>query len=141
MERVVLGREGGERRVRVFVEELVTDVVVGLDRPLAAVPGEKLLWGGSLRRREGDAAGLLDTGFACAVVPRVDSLAGDAEDLRDIGMVDQARKRGQGSDASLLDAATGTGDISLKRPVPSRSRLIGYEGLHVSGALSPIVTR
>ena len=101
---IVGGRETGAGEAGVFGEGLVADVMIDFDRPVAAVPGEELFRGGAFRRRRGDAIGVFDAGFPGSLAPCVGAFAGDAEHLRDVRVVDQARQRRQHLDAALLDA-------------------------------------
>ncbi len=90
---MVRGRETGAGEAGVFGESLIADVMIDFHRPVAAVPGEELFLRSAFRRRRGDAISVFDAGFPASVAPCVGAFAGDAENLRDVRVVEQARSK------------------------------------------------
>ena len=115
------------------------DVMVDFDRPVAAVPGEQLLRRRPRGGRRGEAVDVLGGGGAVATLPRVGPLAGDAEDLGDVGVVDEALGRGQDGDGALLDAPVRLADRfpevagRVPLPVEGAEELVGFGGVLLDG--------
>ena len=136
---VVAGGEAGSGEAGVFGEGGIADVMVDFDGPVAAVPGEQLLGRGPVGGDGGEAVDVLGGGGAVAPVAGVGPAAGDAEDLGDVGVVEEAWERGQDVDGALLDAPVGLADGFLEvagrvpLPVEGAEELVGLGGVFLDG--------
>ena len=133
----------GANRVRArqasFGEGRIADVMVDFDGPVAAVPGEQLLRCCPLGGHRGEAVDVLGGGGAVAPLPHVGPLAGDAEDLGNVGVVEEVSGRGQDGNGALLDAPVRlavrflevAGRVPL--PVDGAEELVGFGGVLLDG--------
>ena len=113
----------------IFAEGRVPGTVVAvLDDPMATVESQQPLGVGLFRGQRGHAIGHFDGFFAGLDLI---SLAGDAENLSDLGVVDQTSKGLQDLNPALLDAAMSLlvvfAEVGRRVPVPVDG-LQGLEG-------------
>ena len=137
--RIVRRRELGPGETGVFGKGRIPDVVIDFDGPVAAVVGEELPRGRAVSGRRGDAIDLLAGGLSGSVLPGVGAAACDAEDLGDVGVVQEALQGGHDLDGPLLDAPMGQVDLCLEAPgrvalpMDGREQFVGLGRVFLDG--------